>query len=359
MPVDPRPATWRNSPQSRSKREEEEKAAMHGFGFSRRGILGGAGFALTLLGQPAGAFPLRPIRILIPQAAGGVTDIAARLAASHIQALGQPCVAEARAGAAGSIAALAVARAAPDGHTLLMGTTSTHGTNPFTQAGLPYDPVADFEPVVNVGMVPSLITVRAEHPARSLAELLDMARARAPGQAMTYGSAGTGGSIHLSVEILRARAGIALTHVPYRGSGQQLTDLVAGHLDFTMTAASSAMPLVQAGRVRALAVTSLQPTALAPGVPTVASLGMPGYDTASWNGLFAPKGTPEAVMEAINQAFNAGIATPAGRDGFFRVGVDATGGTRDDLRRHVAAELVKWSQAARDAGVVPEKLDAP
>jgi tripartite-type tricarboxylate transporter receptor subunit TctC len=329
-------------------------------GARRRGLLiGGAALAMASLARGALAFPSRPIRILVPQAAGGVTDVAARLAAAHVQSLGQPCVAEARAGAAGSIAALAVARAAPDGHTLLMGTTSTHGTNPFTQAGLPYDPVADFEPVVNVGLVPSVITVRADHPARSLPELIEMARARPAGQAMTYGSAGAGGSIHLSVEILRARAGIALVHVPYRGSGAQLTDLIAGHIDFTMTAASSAMALIEAGRVRALAVTSLEPTALAPGVPTVASFGMPGYATASWNGLFAPKGTPEEAMEAINRAFNAGIATPEGRSAFFRVGVDATGGTRDDLRRHVQRELATWSQAARDAGVVPEKLDAP
>ena len=322
---------------------------------TRRALLAAfAGGATMAVIDRAFGFPLRPIRILVPQAAGGVNDVAARLAAGHIAALGQPCVVENRTGAGGTIAASAVARAVADGHTLLLGNTGTHATNPATVLNLPYDAVADFEPVANIGGSPFIAVIRADIPAGTLAEFLAWARAR--GQPVVYGSAGAGASVHLATELLRSRTGIVMTHVPYRGTAPALTDLAAGHIDFALSSITSAMPLVQTGRARAIGVTSLTPSILAPGIPTFAEAGLPGFAATTWSALFAPKGTPEPVLEALNRAINDGIGSEAGRAAFLRVGLEPTPGPRAALARYLASEMAVWAEAVEQAGIVKGAL---
>jgi tripartite-type tricarboxylate transporter receptor subunit TctC len=323
---------------------------------SRRALLAacGGGAAMAMVERAFG-FPLRPIRIIVPQAAGGVNDVAARLVAGHIATLGQPCLVENRTGAGGTIAATAVTRAAPDGHTLLLGNTGTHATNPATVLNLPYDPLVDFEMVANIGSSPFIVVVRADIPADGLPGFLAWARARR--EPVVYGSAGTGASVHLATELFRARTGIAMTHVPYRGTAPALTDLAAGHIDLAFGSISSVMPLVQTGRARTIGLTSLAPSLLAPGIPTFSESGLPGFEATTWSALFAPKSTPEPVLEALNAAVNAGISSDAGRAAFRRVGLEPTPGTREDLLRYVRAEIATWAEAARQAGITPGALE--
>jgi len=309
----------------------------------------------TRIAGAAEGFPQKPIRVLIPHPPGGITDVAARLAGGFVQGrLGQPCVMENRTGAAGSIAANVVARAAPDGHTLLMGTGATHGTTPSTFTGLPYDPVTDFEPIVMVASSPLVVVVRSDSPARDFPALLNLARSRQP--PLTFGSTGTGGAVHLAVEMFKVASGVPLTHVPYRGSAPALNDLLAGQIDFMFDNVSSAMPLVGDGKLRALAVTSEGPSDLAPGLPAVSASGVPGYTASSWVALFAPRGTPVPVLTAINGAVNAGLRSEDGRAAFRRIGLEPGGGTPEALRAHVNEELTRWATAVKAAGLTPARL---
>lgn len=317
----------------------------------RRSLLAGT---VALLSAPAMAasYPDRPLRLIVPYPPGGITDIGARLIAARIQErLGQSVVVENRTGAGGIIGSTAAARSPADGYTIFMGTSATHGSNPSTFANLPYDPVRDFEPIILVASAPLAVVVNPSLPVRSIAELIAYAKAN-PGK-LSFGSTGVGGSVHLTVELFKMLTGTDMLHVPYRGSAPALNDVMAGQLQLMFDNIPSAMPLARGGRLRALAVTSLEPTALVPELPTVAR-DLPGFESASWVGLFAPKGTPVNVVHAINLAAQAGLKGQADTAAFLAAGLEAKGGAEAMLAAHVASEVAKWAEVAQRAGIVPE-----
>jgi tripartite-type tricarboxylate transporter receptor subunit TctC len=256
----------------------------------------------------APAYPAKPVRIIVPYPAGGTTDIIARLAAAQLsERLRQPFVVENRAGASGAIGSVAVAQAAADGYTLVMGTASSHGINSALQKNLPYDAVKDFAPVTVVASTPNIIVVHPSVPARTLGELLALAKAR-PGQ-INFGSTSPGGSPHMSAELLKMMAGVDMTHVPYKGASPMLTDLMGGQIQAGFDNLPSTIAFVRSGKLRALAVTTAQRWPGAADIPTVAE-SVPGYEVSGWFGLLAPAGTPKAVLDTLQTAVAQAVRDP-------------------------------------------------
>jgi tripartite-type tricarboxylate transporter receptor subunit TctC len=319
----------------------------------RRHLLAVAGLALPGVAR-AQAFPARPLRLVIPFAAGGPTDIVARLLAERLSArIGQPVAVDPRPGAGGALAAEIVARAAPDGHTLLIGTATTHAVNPALQGDrLPFHPLRDFAPIAQVARVPIVVAVRPELDARDLRSFVAMLRARS-GQ-LNYGSSGTGSMGHLASVLLLQQIGAEATHIPYRGSAPMATDLISGRLDFASDALASLVPFVREGRVRALAIATPDRAAALPDVPTFAQAGLPGYKAYTWNVVFAPAGTPEPVIAALNGALNAVVAEPDVARRLEEMGQPAVQGTTPEATAaFVAAELAKWAPVVRASGATP------
>ncbi|MBU8545647.1 tripartite tricarboxylate transporter substrate binding protein [Roseomonas sp. ROY-5-3] len=323
---------------------------------SRRQTL--TALATAGLGLPGAAmsqtgYPSRPVRIVIPFSAGGPTDIVARIIAERLTArLGQSFVVEARPGAGGAIAAEAVARAAPDGHTLLIGTATTHAVNPALQTRLPFDPVADFAPIAQFARVPIIVVVHPDLPARDLPAFIALLRER-QGQ-LNYGSSGTGSMGHLAGVLLMQRLGAQATHVPYRGSAPMTADLLAGRVQFATDALASVAPHVRDGRLRAIAIATPDRAAALPDVPTFAEAGLPGYEAYTWNVLFAPAGTPAPVIGALNAALNAIVAEPDVVHRLAEMGQPAvTGTTPQGTADFVRGELAKWAPVVRASGVTP------
>jgi tripartite-type tricarboxylate transporter receptor subunit TctC len=316
------------------------------------GAAGLAGAGPGALAQPA--YPSRPVRIVIPFAAGGPTDIVARLFAERLSArLGQSFVVDARPGAGGAIAAEAVARAAPDGHTLLIGTATTHAVNPALQGDrLPFHPVRDFAPIAQVARVPIVLVVHPDQPARTLQEFIALIRSR-PGQ-MNYGSSGTGSMGHLASVLLMQQLGTQATHVPYRGSAPMAADLIAGRLDFASDALASVVPFVREGRLRALAIATPDRATALPDVPTFPQAGLPGYEAYTWNVVFAPAGTPAPIIATLNAALNAVVAEPEVARRLEEMGQPGvTGTTPEGTAAFVRAELAKWEPVVRASGATP------
>ncbi|WP_270934099.1 Bug family tripartite tricarboxylate transporter substrate binding protein [Falsiroseomonas oryzae] len=302
----------------------------------------------------AQSYPARPIRLVIPFAAGGPTDIVARLFAERLSArLGQPVAVDPRPGAGGALAAEIVARAAPDGHTLLIGTATTHAVNPALQGDrLPFHPLRDFAPIAQVARVPIVLAVRPELEARDLAAFVAMLRARS-GQ-LNYGSSGTGSMGHLASVLLLQQVGAEATHIPYRGSAPMATDLISGRLDFASDALASLVPFVREGRVRALAIATPERASALPEVPTFAEAGMPGYEAYTWNVVFAPTGTPAPIVAALNAALNAVVAEPDVARRLEEMGQPGVRGTTPEATAaFVAAELAKWAPVVRASGATP------
>ena len=319
--------------------------------------LGGAFAASALPGSGAFAqasYPARPIRIIIPFAAGGPTDIVARLIADRMAArLGQPVVVDARPGAGGAIAAEAVARAAPDGHTLLIGTATTHAVNPTLQDGrLPFHPIRDFAPIAQIARVPIVLVTHPGLPARDLPEFIALLRAR-PGQ-MNYGSSGTGSMGHLAAVLLMQQLGTQATHIPYRGSAPMAADLLAGRVDFATDALASVVPFVQDSRIRALAIATPDRAAALPNLPTFAEAGMPGFEAYTWNVVFAPAGTPAPIIQLLNATLNAVVGEAEITQRLSEMGQPAvTGTTPQGTAAFVQAELTKWEPVVRASGATP------
>jgi tripartite-type tricarboxylate transporter receptor subunit TctC len=277
--------------------------------------------------------------------------VLARILANDLGArLGQPMVVENRAGAGGNLAMEAVIRAPADGYTLLMGTNGAVAVNRHLYRGLPFDPVRDLAPVSLTFRIEHLLVVRPDLPARSVAELIALARAR-PGQ-ITFGSAGSGSMIHLAGELFRLRAGVDLTHVPYRGGGPAMNDLVAGTIDVMFDSLPSAEPQVRAGRVRALALCAPQRHALMPELPTMVEAGVPDYAARTWGGVFAPVGTPQPVVERLGRAIQEAAAAPGFRAQMARSG-DAGASSPEELARMVREESATWGQVVREANITP------
>lgn len=297
--------------------------------------------------------PARPVRLVLPFAPGGLTDILARgLAEPLAQRLGQPVLVENRAGAGGNLAGEAVARAAPDGHTLLVATQGILALNKALYARLAYDPDVDFAPLAMLAVQPNLIVAQPRAlPAPTLAALLDAARAR-PG-AVAYGSAGTGSFTHLSMELLRHQAGVEMTHIAYRGSAPMLTDLVAGTIPVGVDGIGTSLPLLRAGSVVALAVTSAARFPALPEIPAVGET-LPGFDASPWYGVFAPAATPEAVLAALDAAIRAVLEGPGFRRLLSDRLADPMPVPRAELPALLAREREVWQAAVRRSGASAE-----
>ena len=296
-------------------------------------------------------YPNKPIRMIVPFPPGGVTDIVARTVSLKLSAeLGQPIVIENRAGASGAIGAELGARAAPDGYTLVMGNISTLGINPITFAKLGYDPVTSFDPISLVAVQPLLITVHPGVAAKNLAELVQLAKSQ-PGQ-LNYGTAGS--SIHLAVEQFNSLAGIRMNHIAYKGSAPAITDLVGGQIQVLFDPFSSIYPLVAAGKIRALAVTTEKRAAAAPQLPTVAEQGYAGFDVSSWQGIVVPAGTPKLVIQRLYRGLVTVMASPEVKDKFAQYSAVATASTPEQFAAYIKEELIRWQKVAQLAGVKPE-----
>jgi tripartite-type tricarboxylate transporter receptor subunit TctC len=294
-------------------------------------------------------FPARPVRVVVPYPPGGFNDQLARILAQKLQeAWGQGVLVENRPGGGSQIGTQVVATAAPDGHTLLMASFA-FAVNPALYAKLSYDTVRDFAPVILCAATPNLLVVGNDVPVRSVAELIALARSK-PGD-LVYASAGPGSSNHLSMELLKARAGIDLVHVPYKGSAPAVIDLVGGRVQALFDNTPNVLPQVQAGKLRALAVTSPRRFALLPDLPTVAESGVKDFEVSVWFGIVAPARTPQSVIDRINAAVNRILLLPGVRSTFRSQGVEAIGGSPQQFGVHLRAQMAKWSGVVTEAGI--------
>ncbi|MFZ1088873.1 MAG: tripartite tricarboxylate transporter substrate binding protein [Xanthobacteraceae bacterium] len=294
------------------------------------------------------SYPARPIRIVVPAAPGGPTDAVARLASQFISKLGQPVVVENRGGAGGALGAREVAGAAPDGYTLLAGNTSTLAVIPATSANAGYDPSKDFVPVALFWESYQLLVVHPSQPWMSLKELVDEAKAN-PGK-LAYAHTGSGGMPFLSGELFMARAGINLVRVPYRSGGELATAVLTQAVQLTIGDVGVMLPLVQEGKLRALAVTSNARTSLAPEVPTMIEAGVPDYDVITYSGIVAPAGTPHEVVRKLNTVINSGLSSPDSSAAIMRLGAIPRPATPEDFAAFITAKRQHWENIARSIG---------
>jgi len=309
----------------------------------------GAVLALLATGAWGQAYPAKPIRLVVPFPAGGTTDILARAVGQKLtEAWGQPVVVDNRPGAGGNIGAELVAKAAPDGYTLLMGTVGTHAINASLYAKMPYDHIKDFAPVILVAGVPNVLVVNPAVPVNSVQELIAYAKAN-PGR-LNFASSGSGTSIHLSGELFKVMAGVQMTHIPYKGSAPALQDLIGGQVQLMFDNLPSALPQIKGGKLRALAVTSAARAAALPDVPTVAEAGLPGFEASSWFGVLAPAGTPVAIIARLNAEIAKWLASPEAREKLASQGANAAGGSPEDFAKHIAAETAKWQKVVKESG---------
>jgi tripartite-type tricarboxylate transporter receptor subunit TctC len=293
-------------------------------------------------------YPTKPVRLVVPFPAAGTTDIIARATAQKLsEAWGQQVIVDNRPGAAGNIGSELVAKSAPDGYTLLMGTVGTHAINPSLYAKMPYDHVKDFAPVILVAGVPNVLVVNPELPVKSVPELIAYAKAN-PGK-LNFASSGSGTSIHLSGELFKAMTGVQMTHVPYKGSAPALTDLVGGQVQLMFDNLPSSLAFIKAGKLRAIAVTSKARAAALPDVPTVAE-SIPGFEASSWFGILAPAGTPPDIIARINGEVTRWLATPEAKDKLTAQGANVAGGSPQDFAKHIQAETAKWAKVVKDSG---------
>ena len=312
--------------------------------------------ALALLFAPliafAQAYPTKPVKMIVPYAAGGTTDVLARIVADKLtQGLGQTVVIEYKPGAGGTIGADAAAKSPADGYTMVMGAPGSHSTATSLYAKLPYDPVKDFVPIVHVANVPNSIVVHPSLAVKSVPELIAYARTR-PGE-LTYGSAGTGATTHLTGELFALLANVKLTHIPYKGSGQAMVDLLGGQIQMMFENLPGAATQIRSGKIRGLAVTSLRRSAAFPDLPAVSET-LPGFEVVAWFALFAPAGTPAAIVARLNAESNKALSLAEVREKIAAAGSDPIGGTSDELARFLANDIAKWTRVTRDAGIKPQ-----
>jgi tripartite-type tricarboxylate transporter receptor subunit TctC len=301
----------------------------------------------------AQTYPDKPIRLLVGFAAGGPADIMARLVGDKIaEAWGKPVIVENVTGGAGNVAADRVAKAAPDGYTLMAAASATIVTNPSLYQKLGFDPVKDFIPITQVVYTPNLLAVPADLPVKSVAELVAYARAQ-PGK-VTFGSAGVGTSQHLAGELFKTMAGIDITHVPYRGIAAVMPDLLAGRISMVFGNITAVLPFVREGRLRALAVTSTRRWASVPDLPTMIEAGYKDFDSTAWFSLMAPAGTPAPIIDKIHQETVRILARPEIRKRFDEIGMEPIGNTPAEFAAVIAAETPQWAKVIKDAGVKAE-----
>ncbi|HKA74735.1 MAG TPA: tripartite tricarboxylate transporter substrate binding protein [Xanthobacteraceae bacterium] len=304
---------------------------------------------------PAGAadYPTKPITLIIGFAPGGPSDVLARILTRKMEeVVKQPFVIENRPGAGGSIAGAAVARATPDGYTILLGTGSLLAINVSLYKNLGYDPEKDFEPITLIGTQTNVLYTHPSVPAKTLGELIDYAKAN-PGK-LSFGSGGNGTPAHLAGELLKIEAKIDMAHVPFRGTGPALQNVIAGHVPMAFNPPPPLLPHIQSGAIRAIAVTTLKRTAALPDVPTIAERGFPGFDATTWHALVAPAGTPREITAALNRAAVAALTDPEGRKALTELGVDVVGSTPEELREYIKSEIPKWATIVKASGAKME-----
>lgn len=298
----------------------------------------------------AAEYPLRPIRVIVPFPAGGNADILARIMAQKMsEAWKQTVVVDNRAGAAGIIGAEAVAKSAPDGYTLLMGTTGTQTTNPAVYSKLPYDSLRDFAPVSNFADSPFLLVTHPSLPVRTVKEVIALAKAR-PGQ-LHYASFGPGSSAHLVGEMLRSTARIEIVHVAYKGGPPALADLIGGHIEMMFNLLPIVVPHVKSGRLRAIAVTASKRAPALPDVPTFAEAGIPDFEAASWYGVLAPAGTPKEIIARLSSEISRILSLADVRQRLAAEGAEPIGNTPEQFAEQIRRDLARWANIARDARV--------
>jgi tripartite-type tricarboxylate transporter receptor subunit TctC len=320
----------------------------------RRALLAGgallAGAALGLGSAAAQTFPARTITMVVPFAAGGSTDVVARIIAQKMsEGLGQQVIVENVAGAGGSTGAARVAKAEPDGYTILMGTVATHALNPLMLKRKPYDAVADFSPVSLLVIVPNVLVVHPSVPAKTVPELI--ALLKGDPSKYNYASSGVGTPLHLSGELFKSMAKVAMQHIAYRGSGPALNDVVAGQVPIMFDNLPSASEFIRAGTLRGVAVTTKERAPSFPDMPTIAEGGLAGYETYTWNALFAPPNTPKAVVDRLNAEARKAVTDPAVQERLKTFSATVVGSTPEALAEHVRTEIAKWTPVVKEAGV--------
>jgi len=306
-------------------------------------------FACLSLGALGQAYPTHSVRLIVPFPAGGTTDILARAVAQQLtESTGQAFVVDNRPGAGGNIGSDIVAKSTPDGYTLVMGTVGTHAINPSLYTKMPYDHIKDFVPIVLVAGVPNVLEVNPSVPVHSVSDLIKLAQEK-PGQ-INFASSGAGTSIHLSGELFKTMAGVDMTHVPYKGSAPAITDLIGGQVQVMFDNLPSSLAQIKAGKLRAIAVTSLKRAPALPDVPTISESGLPGFEASSWFGILGPAGTPPSVVARINADVNKWLQSPDARDKLLAQGAEAAGGTPQSFVSHIRSETDKWAKVVKASG---------
>lgn len=294
-------------------------------------------------------YPSRPISLVVPFPAGSTTDLVGRILADRLKdAIGQSVVIDNRGGAGGMVGSEAVARAEPDGHTLLMGTIGTHSINPYVYPKITYDPIADFTPIIQFGTAPNVLVVHPSLPVKTVKELVEYVRAR-PGQT-NYASSGNGTSNHLSGAMFAAREGLKASHVPYRGGAQAITDLLRGEVQFMFYHYLPLLPHINEGKLRAIAITSAGRIAALPDVPTMAQAGISDFEVSAWFGVYGPAKMQPSVVEKLNSTISTIIKSPATRQSLIEQGIDPVSGSPQDLLALTKSEMARWQKAVELAG---------
>jgi tripartite-type tricarboxylate transporter receptor subunit TctC len=324
---------------------------------TRRQILMGAaalGMSATHSAPVAAqAYPSQNVLLVVPFTPGGSTDILARLLGQRLEgALRYPVLVESRPGAGGSVGVGSVARAAADGHTLVMGHIGTFAVNPALYPKLPYDPMKSFEPVSGIANVHNMLVVHPDVPAKTLQELIEYAKQN-PGK-LNYASGGIGSAAHIAMVALADRAEITMTHVPYRGTAPAVTDLLGGRVQLTFTGAPNLLQHVEAGTMRALAVSGSSRLKGAPNVPTVAESGFPGFEASQWYGILVPAGTPKAIVDRLNTEIRTAMAAPEIGERLSLEGAEVWTSTPAEFRDHITKEMVRWGDLVKRTGIKPE-----
>jgi tripartite-type tricarboxylate transporter receptor subunit TctC len=300
----------------------------------------------------AQSYPAKPIRMIVPFAAGGPNDVIGRVVAQKVsEQIGQQVIVENRAGAGGAIGTAFVGSAPPDGYTILISGTSSLAINPALYKKLPYDPIKDFAPVALVGTAPSLLAMHPSVPVRTIKDLIALAKSR-PGQ-LNYASGGIGSAPHLAGELLNSMAKIKMVHVPFKGGSPALTGVMSGEADLFMGGMSAAMPPVKNGRLRGIAVTSPKRSQFMPDLPTIAET-LPGYDVVNWYAIFAPAATPKEIVARLNGEIVKAMAAPDTRKRFASLATDAETSTPEELGAYHRREMTKWANVVKSAGIKPE-----
>lgn len=301
----------------------------------------------------AQSFPEKPVRIIVPFAPGGSTDIVARITSQKLaERLKQSVVIENRGGGGGNIGSDLVAKAQPDGYTLLVGTVGSLTINPSLYKKMPYDPLKDLTPIAYFGSTPNVLVVHPSLPVKSVRELIALARAR-PGQ-LNYASAGTGGSVHLAAELFKSLAKVDMVHIPYKGSGPALVDLLGGQTQLMFSTMPPALPHVKSGRLRALGMTGAKRSPLVPELLTIVEAGLPGYEITQWWGLLGPAGLPQAIAARLNSEVNAVLQQAEVKERFASEGADTGPNTPDWFASYMRSEIAKWAKVVRASGATAD-----